>query len=63
VEQQEEIRRLYIEGMKFFTQRNYESAVREWRKILAIDPDNESVRKNIEEAEALLERIDAPEER
>lgn len=62
-EEQAEIRRLYIEGMKFFTQRSYEAAVREWRKILAIDPDNESVRKNIEEAEALLKRIDAPEER
>ena len=62
-EEKEEIRRLFIEGMKHYTQHNYEAAIREWRKILDIDPDNESVRKNIEEAEARLLRIDAPEGR
>jgi cytochrome c-type biogenesis protein CcmH/NrfG len=56
-EDKEEIRRLYIEGMKHFTQSRYAAAIAEWRKILEIDPDNESVRKNIEEAEARLERI------
>ena len=53
-EEKEEIKRLYISGMKFFTQGNYAAAVDEWRKILDIDPDNESVLKNIEEARRRL---------
>jgi tetratricopeptide (TPR) repeat protein len=52
--EKEEIKRLYISGMKFFTQGNYAAAVDEWRKILDIDPDNESVLKNIEEARRRL---------
>lgn len=55
-EEKEEIKRLYISGMKFFTQGNYAAAVDEWRKILDIDPDNESVLKNIEEARRRLGR-------
>ena len=53
-EKKEEIKQLYISGMKFFTQGNYAAAVDEWRKILNIDPDNESVLKNIEEARRRL---------
>lgn len=53
-EEKKEIKRLYISGMKFFTQGNYAASVDEWRKILDIDPDNESVLKNIEEARRRL---------
>ena len=53
-EDKEEIKRLYISGMKFFTQGNYAAAVNEWQKILDIDPDNESVLKNIDEARRRL---------
>jgi tetratricopeptide (TPR) repeat protein len=60
-EEKEEIRRLYIQGMKYFTQSNYAAAIGEWQKVLEIDPDNESVRKNIEEAKARLQKIDASE--
>jgi tetratricopeptide (TPR) repeat protein len=56
-EEKEEIKRLYIAGMKYFTQGNYTAAIEEWRKILEIDPDNESVQKNIEEAQRRLERV------
>lgn len=59
--QKEEVKRLYIAGMKYFSQNNYAAAIREWRKILAIDPDNESVKKNIEEVENRLKKIEAPE--
>ena len=59
--QKEEVRRLYIAGMKYFAQNNYAASIREWRKILVIDPDNESVRKNIEEAENRLKKIETPE--
>lgn len=57
-EEKELIRRLYIEGMKHFTQNDYNAAIAEWRKILEIDPDNESVQKNIEEAETRLRRME-----
>ena len=57
-EEKEEIKQLYIAGMKHFTQGNYTAAIEEWRKILRIDPDNESVQKNIEEAQRRLGRGD-----
>ncbi len=60
-DEKEEVRRLYIQGMKYFTQSNYRAAIGEWRKILEIDPDNESVKENIEEAEARLRRIGSSE--
>lgn len=60
-EEKEEIRILYIEGMKYFTQRKYKSAVEIWNKILKIDPDNESIKKNIEEAGKRLEMINSGE--
>jgi tetratricopeptide (TPR) repeat protein len=53
-EEKERIKKLYIAGTKYFTQGNYAAAVEEWRKILDIDPDNESVLKNIEEAQRRL---------
>jgi cytochrome c-type biogenesis protein CcmH/NrfG len=42
--------------MKHFTQRNYSEAIEIWKKILEIDPDNESVSKNIEDARQRLEK-------
>lgn len=59
--EKEQIRSLYIDGMKFFTQSDYASAIEQWKKILDIDPDNESVAKNIEEARKRLQNVDAPE--
>jgi cytochrome c-type biogenesis protein CcmH/NrfG len=56
-----QVRALYIEGMKFFTQGKYTSAIEQWKKILDIDPDNESVSKNIEEARKRLQNTGAPE--
>jgi cytochrome c-type biogenesis protein CcmH/NrfG len=59
--EKEQIRKLYIDGMKYFTQRKYSSAIEVWNKILKIDPDNESIKKNIEEAEKRLEIINSGE--
>jgi cytochrome c-type biogenesis protein CcmH/NrfG len=56
-----QVRALYIEGMKFFTQGKYTSAIEQWKKILDIDPDNESVSKNIEEARKRLQNAGVPE--
>jgi tetratricopeptide (TPR) repeat protein len=57
-----QVRALYIEGMKFFTQSKYTSAIEQWKKILEIDPDNESVAQNIEEARKRLQNNAAPTE-
>jgi tetratricopeptide (TPR) repeat protein len=57
-EDMQEIRRLYIEGMKHFTQKDYSEAIKKWDRILVIDPDNESVRKNIEEAQQRLNSLE-----
>jgi len=57
----EQIRQLYIQGMKYFSQRNYSVAIETWKKILEIDPDNESVSKNIEDARQRLEKTGSSE--
>jgi tetratricopeptide (TPR) repeat protein len=49
-EEKEQIRRLYLAGMQFFAKDEYAKAIAEWEKILEIDPTNESVQRNIEEA-------------
>jgi tetratricopeptide (TPR) repeat protein len=59
--EKEQIRSLYIDGMKFFTQNDYENAIEQWKKILDIDPDNESVAKNIEEARKRIQNVAGPE--
>ena len=60
-EQNEEIRTLWIEGHKYFEQKDYVNAMDVWSKILLINPDNESVRKNIEEAKQRLKKLETPE--
>jgi tetratricopeptide (TPR) repeat protein len=54
-EEKQKIRELYLAGMKHFTQDEFALAIRSWEEILAIDPDNESIRRNIEEARLRLE--------
>ncbi len=48
----EEERRLYIDGMRHFNAGRYTEAIQAWEKILEFDPDNDSVRRNIDEARA-----------
>jgi cytochrome c-type biogenesis protein CcmH/NrfG len=57
--EKEQVRALYIEGMKYFTRNDYARSIVEWKKILDIDPDNESVMKNIEEAQKRLDNAGA----
>jgi len=59
--EKEQVRTLFIEGMKLFTQNDYAGAIEGWKKILDIDPDNESVVKNIEEARKRLQSAGGPE--
>jgi cytochrome c-type biogenesis protein CcmH/NrfG len=49
-EEKAEIRRLYLSGMQYFAKDEYAKAIAEWEKILKIDPTNESVQRNIDEA-------------
>ncbi|MFH0779062.1 MAG: PorV/PorQ family protein [Candidatus Eisenbacteria bacterium] len=51
---EENVRQLYVEGMNYFSAGQYEKAIEAWRKILATDPENELVAKNIEKAKARL---------
>jgi cytochrome c-type biogenesis protein CcmH/NrfG len=44
------IRRLFLKGMEHSSKDHYSAAILEWEKILKIDPTNESVKRNIEEA-------------
>jgi len=57
-EEKKRIKELYISGMKEFTQDNYRKAIEYWKRILDIDPDNESVRDNIEEAMQRLKKME-----
>jgi tetratricopeptide (TPR) repeat protein len=60
-EENEEIRNLHVEAMKYYTQKDYARAIEIWNKILEINPYNESVRKNIEEANQRLEKLESTE--
>ncbi len=51
------IRQYYIEENEIFTLGDSSAAINAWQKIIEIDPDNESVRKNIEEADQRLKKL------
>jgi tetratricopeptide (TPR) repeat protein len=57
-EEEASIRKLYLNGMQYFAKDQYTQAIAEWEKILEIDPANESVRKNIEEAQERLKKLE-----
>jgi tetratricopeptide (TPR) repeat protein len=57
-EEKEQIRKLYLAGMQFFAKDEYAKAIAEWEKILEIDPTNESVQRNIEEARQRLRQLE-----
>ncbi|MDH3216329.1 MAG: PorV/PorQ family protein [Candidatus Krumholzibacteria bacterium] len=56
-EEEASIRRLYLRGMQHFSKDQYKEAIAEWEKILDIDPTNESVKRNIEEAQERLKQL------
>jgi len=51
---EENIKKLYIEGMNYFNNGEYEKAIESWKRILAVDPQNETVARNIEKAKARI---------
>ena len=53
-EEREKVRSLYVQGLDDFTAGRYEQAIDRWSMILDLDPGNESVARNIEEARARI---------
>lgn len=51
------VRELYLRGMAHFTSNEFEAAIAEWSKILALDPGNTSVHQNIDAARSRLEAM------
>jgi tetratricopeptide (TPR) repeat protein len=52
-----EVLALYYNGIDLFVQKKYEEAIREWNKILDIDPYNKLARRNIKEARDRLKKL------
>ena len=56
--EEEAIRGHYLRGMAHFSKDEYAQAITEWEKILEIDPTNESVQRNIDEAKERLRQLE-----
>ena len=48
----------YAEGLRFYREEKLEEAITEWKLVLNLDPQHPSARKNIEQAEAILKRLE-----
>jgi cytochrome c-type biogenesis protein CcmH/NrfG len=57
-QEEEEVRRLFLRGMQHFAKDEYAKAIEQWQRILEIDPTNESVKRNIEEAKERLKQLE-----
>ncbi len=51
------IAELFNSGMRFYTSGNYEAAIREWNRILVLDPSNESALEYKKRANERLEAL------
>ncbi len=60
-DENEQIRTLHIEALNHSAKKEYAEAIAVWRKILEIDPDNESVSENIKQTEQRLRKLEPPE--
>ncbi|MGL4370248.1 MAG: tetratricopeptide repeat protein, partial [Spirochaetota bacterium] len=50
------VREYYLKGISHYSNNNFEKAIEEWRKALAIDPGNEKAKNNIRKCLALLKK-------
>jgi tetratricopeptide (TPR) repeat protein len=48
----------YAEGLRFYREEKLEEAITEWKLVLDLDPRHPSARRNIEQAEAILKRLE-----
>lgn len=54
--QKQLVRTYYYNGINYYTNNNFDRAIEEWRKVLAIDPEHEKARNNIRKCLVLLGR-------
>ena len=55
-QQQKRANRYYYRGISYYTNNDFKRAIREWRRVLAIDPGNVKARNNIRKCLAFLRR-------
>jgi len=55
IEQQAEVH--YIQGVKHFLNEELQSAINEWEKTLKLNPEHDKAKKNIKNADNLLEKL------
>lgn len=48
----------YAEGLRFYREEKLEEAITEWQLVLNLDPQHPSARKNIEQAQEILKRLE-----
>ena len=53
-----QIMELYYKGVDLFVQKKYMEAIKEWKKILKIDPYNKLALRNIKEAEDRIKKLE-----
>jgi cytochrome c-type biogenesis protein CcmH/NrfG len=49
---------LYALGKRYFQEEDLHNALRSWRRVLLIDPDDVRTREHIERAERMLSRLE-----
>ena len=49
------VKKHYLDGVQYFINGLYREAITEWKKVLELDPSNDSARSNIERASKRLE--------
>ncbi|MBN1495757.1 MAG: hypothetical protein JXA07_03255 [Spirochaetes bacterium] len=54
--QRELVNKYYYNGINYYTNNNFDKAIGEWRKVLAIDPGNVKARNNIRKVLAFMQR-------
>ena len=47
----------YIEGVKYFTEEEFDKAIKEWEATLTMDPNHPKAKKDIENARSLLQKL------
>ena len=55
-EQRQMINSLYNSGVNYYVNNNFQKAIDEWRRVLAIDPNHEKAKNNIKRTIAILGR-------
>ena len=48
----------YLKGVKYFLNEELQSAINEWEKALALNPEHKKAKKNIKNARSLLEKLE-----